>query len=57
MKHWALVIYQWNYAAFWDYAKAYQTPLRELLKARNVTDVYICGIAIDYCVGKFTNKY
>merc|ERR1712165_461649 len=39
-----------SYSAFWDYAKLYQTPLRQLLKSRNVTDVYCCGIAYDVCV-------
>ena len=42
-----------SYSAFWDYAKTNETPLREHLKARYVTDVYLCGIAIDYCVGKY----
>ena len=44
-----------SYSAFWDYAKTNETPLMEYLNARNVTDVYVCGIAIDVCVGKLNN--
>ena len=43
-----------HYSAFWDFAKINETSLRKDLKARNVTDVYVCGIAIDVCVGKYT---
>ena len=46
-----------SYSAFWDYAKSYETPLTEYLNARNVTDVYVCGIAIDVCVGKFNREH
>ena len=43
-----------SYSAFWDYAKSNETPLRKSLKARNVMDVYVCGIATDFCVGKYS---
>ena len=42
-----------SYSAFWDYAKTNETALREYLKARKITDVYVCGIAIDICIGKY----
>ena len=42
-----------SYSAFWDYAKTNETPLRKALKAREVTDLYISGLAIDFCVGKY----
>jgi len=42
-----------SYSAFYDYAKTIETPLRRYLKARNITDVYVCGIAIDVCIGKY----
>lgn len=40
-----------SYSAFWDNNKLSQTDLNEKLKARNVSDLYICGLAIDFCVG------
>lgn len=42
-----------SYSAFWDYAKTNETPLRKDLLSRNVTDVFVCGIATDFCVGKY----
>ena len=40
-----------SYSAFWDNNKKSCTTLKEELDKRNVTDVYVCGIAYDVCVG------
>lgn len=42
-----------SYSAFWDNNKKSQTTLNEELKKKNVTDVFICGIAYDVCVGEY----
>ena len=42
-----------SYSAFWDNAKLTETKLRQDLQTRNVTDVFVCGIAYDHCVGEF----
>jgi len=39
-----------SYSGFWDNGKKSQTALETELKKRNVTDVYVCGLASDYCV-------
>jgi len=39
-----------SYSGFWDNGKKSQTALESELKKRNVTDVYVCGLASDYCV-------
>lgn len=43
---------QWidGYSAFFDNAHKKTTGLSDYLKSRKVTDVYIAGIATDYCV-------
>lgn len=40
-----------SYSAFWDNQKLSQTNLSEELKSRGVIDVFVCGLATDYCVG------
>ncbi|XP_060518213.1 nicotinamidase-like [Cylas formicarius] len=40
-----------SYSAFWDNSKLTDTKLEAQLKMRNITDVYVCGIAYDVCVG------
>ncbi|XP_077984070.1 nicotinamidase-like [Glandiceps talaboti] len=40
-----------SYSAFWDNKKLSETTLEGALKNRSVTDVYVCGLAYDYCVG------
>ncbi|KAL5012845.1 hypothetical protein ScPMuIL_011396 [Solemya velum] len=40
-----------SYSAFWDNAKLSQTELAQELSKRGVTDVYLCGLAYDICVG------
>lgn len=39
-----------SYSAFFDNSKLTKTCLDEELKQRNVTHVFICGLAFDYCV-------
>ncbi|PYL07494.1 MAG: bifunctional nicotinamidase/pyrazinamidase [Verrucomicrobia bacterium] len=39
-----------SYSAFFDNAHRRATGLGDYLKQRGVTDVYLCGLATDYCV-------
>jgi exosome complex component RRP4 len=39
-----------SYSAFWDNGEMKETELRKKLVERNVTDVFICGLATDVCV-------
>lgn len=39
-----------SYSAFFDNQRISQTNLESVLRARNVTDVYVCGLAYDVCV-------
>ena len=41
-----------SYSAFWDNMKLSKTNLEGKLTEMGVTDVYVCGIAYDVCVGK-----
>ncbi|KAK7081509.1 hypothetical protein SK128_021369, partial [Halocaridina rubra] len=43
-----------SYSAFWDNNKATHTNLNEELQKKNVTDVFVCGIATDVCVASTT---
>ena len=43
-----------SYSAFFDNKKLSFTEMEQLLKEREVTDCYCCGIATDFCVGKIT---
>ncbi|XP_052794463.1 nicotinamidase-like [Mya arenaria] len=40
-----------SYSAFWDNNKLSQTDLVRILARHKVTDVYVCGVAYDVCVG------
>lgn len=40
-----------SYSAFWDNNKHSQTELVQILSKHNITDVYLCGVAYDVCVG------
>jgi nicotinamidase/pyrazinamidase len=40
-----------SYSAFFDNNRAAQTPLDALLKSHGVTEVFVSGLALDYCVG------
>jgi len=42
-----------SYSGFWDNGQRRATGLADWLRARGVTDVYVLGLATDYCV-KFT---
>ncbi|MDW5288948.1 bifunctional nicotinamidase/pyrazinamidase [Formosa sp. PL04] len=44
-----------SYSAFFDNNKTQQTGLAAYLKSMEVTNVYVCGLAADYCV-YFTAK-
>jgi nicotinamidase/pyrazinamidase len=39
-----------SYSGFYDNDHCTSSGLDEYLKAQNVTDVYVCGLATDYCV-------
>ena len=41
-----------SYSAFFDNAKLGKTCLEELISTEGCTDVYVCGIATDVCVGR-----
>ncbi|KAL3880544.1 hypothetical protein ACJMK2_032776 [Sinanodonta woodiana] len=40
-----------SYSAFWDNKKMSRTDLIDILSEHRVTDVYLCGLAYDFCVG------
>lgn len=39
-----------GYSGFYDNGRRQSTGLGEFLQKRGVTDVYVCGLATDYCV-------
>jgi len=39
-----------SYSGFWDNGRKKETKLEQYLKDKNVSRVYICGLATDYCV-------
>lgn len=40
-----------SYSAFFDNAKLNETTLDKDLKSHSITDIYVCGLALDVCVG------
>lgn len=40
-----------SYSVFWDNKKMTDTTLCAQLRLKNATDIYICGLAYDVCVG------
>jgi exosome complex component RRP4 len=40
-----------SYSAFWDNNRVHKTELDKKLRERNVTHVFVAGLAMDYCVG------
>lgn len=40
-----------SYSVFWDNKKMQETTLSSQLQEKGVTDIYICGLAYDVCVG------
>ena len=45
-----------SYSAFADNADLNETQLYRDLKKRCITDIFVCGIATDVCVGKYTGS-
>lgn len=43
-----------SYSVFWDNKKLSDTTLNAQLKMKCTTDIYVCGLAYDVCVGKRT---
>ena len=43
-----------SYSAFFDNKKISQTDLEEKMRKDGVTDAFVCGLALDLCVGEFT---
>lgn len=39
-----------SYSAFWDNTKISQTELHSELQRRQVTHLFVCGLALDFCV-------
>ena len=46
-----------SYSAFFDNAKLGKTGLEEVIRSEGCTDVFVCGIATDVCVGKENLKW
>ena len=42
-----------SYSAFWDNDYKYKTNLSDILHSKNIDTVYVCGVAVEYCL-KFT---
>ncbi|MBE9468327.1 MAG: bifunctional nicotinamidase/pyrazinamidase [Bacteroidetes bacterium] len=42
-----------SYSGFFDNGKIHSTELNNVLKKKNISDVYFCGLATDFCV-KYT---
>jgi len=40
-----------SYSVFWDNKKLSDTTLNAQLKMKGATDIYVCGLAYDVCVG------
>lgn len=40
-----------SYSVFWDNKKLSDTSLNSQLKEKGITDIYVCGLAYDVCVG------
>lgn len=41
-----------SYSVFWDNKKLSDTTLCPQLKMKGITDIYVCGLAYDVCVGE-----
>jgi len=46
-----------SYSAFWDNNKIMQTKLFEHMKQKKITDLYVCGLAYDVCVGNYRTNW
>lgn len=45
-----------SYSVFWDNKKLSDTTLNAQLKMKGTTDIYVCGLAYDVCVGMYVNS-
>lgn len=45
-----------SYSVFWDNKKLSDTSLCSLLKQKGITDIYVCGLAYDVCVGEYLHS-
>lgn len=45
-----------SYSVFWDNKKMTQTTLVNQLEQKRATDIYVCGLAYDVCVGKVSSS-
>lgn len=45
-----------SYSPFYNTHRLNETELHSQLQAENITDLYICGLAYDVCVGKFSKE-
>jgi len=41
-----------SYSAFYDKFRREETPLLAALCGQKITDVFVCGLATDICVGE-----
>ena len=41
-----------SYSSCYGTRKLHETKLRAELEAAAITDVFVCGLAYDYCVGR-----
>lgn len=46
-----------SYSVFWDNKKMSDTSLCGQLKQKGVTDIYVCGLAYDVCVGELMTRF
>ena len=46
-----------SYSAFFDNSKLGKTCLEELIRNEGCTDVFVCGIATDVCVGEHSSLH
>lgn len=46
-----------SYSVFWDNKKLSDTTLCAQLRLKGATDIYVCGLAYDVCVGKFYHLF
>ncbi|TRY73869.1 hypothetical protein TCAL_05063 [Tigriopus californicus] len=46
-----------SYSAFYDNKKISHTEMEAHLRSKNVTDIFVCGIAYDVCVESYSSFY
>ena len=45
-----------SYSSFYDNSKRAETKMRKVLQTKNITDVFVCGLALDVCVGELEGR-